>query len=392
MRGTTRSIAFLVPGILFASGPSFAIDVSTGTEDLTLAVDTNLQFRNENTYGGAPPTTTAGASPTGHVNTDFFLRRASLTARGEALKLFTFYLKLETGRFGARGDYSTPSLLQDVVVGYVPVRDFTIEGGFLKTPLSRPALDSSPRASSLEGVSDILMYPNSRAQRQNGLQIRTLIFDRRLLIRGGAYEGARNGESGGRPVTATNPPINPQGVPMFAGMVRVNLLGYETSYTYPAIYVDGSSHVSVGVGGQYQAHSGSPRDAASVYDYSALAADVFVDVPVVGPNTEAMFILDVYHFDYGPGKPKTGNGAHGEIGLRWGPIQPQGNFYWFNSETKVNSFLRLAGGLNYYLRGHRAKLQAEFSSTIANGVLPDTPGLAMSPRLKQFNLQAQLAF
>src|SRR2546425_10280699 len=86
----------------------------------------------------------------------------------------SYYVKLETGRFGARGNYSNPSLLQDVVVGFVPVADVYIEGGFLKTPLSRPAIDSSWRNNSLEGVSDILMYPDARAQRQTGVQLRAL--------------------------------------------------------------------------------------------------------------------------------------------------------------------------------------------------------------------------
>lgn len=391
MSHRTPWISFSSLAVLLVSSRVFAIEVRTGTEDFTLSVDGNLQFRNEYVYGGPPPppTNTSGPAPSGTVNVDFFLRRASLAARGTAYKYFWYYVKLETGRFGARGNYSSASLLQDVVVGVVPIPDVYIEGGFLKTPLSRPADDSSPRDNSLEGVSDILLYPNTRAQRQTGAQLRGLFFDKRILIRGGAYEGARNGFSGGSTTTPSTPPVNPNGVPLIAGMARYNFIGADTSYTYPQIYVDGSSHLSAGVGGQWQSHSGSQKDATSNYDYSALAADVFVDM-AVPDDMEALFILDGYRFDYGPGKPKTGYGLHGETGYRWRWIQPQANFYWFNSDTKTNSFLKVAGGLNFYIRGHNAKIQVEYESLIQNGILPNHPN--MTPWQRQFLVQAQIAF
>jgi hypothetical protein len=377
---------------LLASFGAFAIPVKTGNEDFTLNIDTNLQLRLEETWGGPPPTTTSGAAPSGHINTDIFLRRASLSARGTALKYFTYYIKLESGKFGARGNYSVSSLLQDVVLGYVPVPDFNIEGGFLKTPLSRPAVDSSWRANTLEGVSDILLYPNTRAQRQNGLQVRGLLFDHRMLIRGGIYEGARSGVSGGNPTTPAVPAVNPNGWPLVAAMLRLNLVGYETSYTYPGIYVDGKSYVSFGVGGQYQSHSGSAVQVdGTLSDYLALAADFFADIALPG-DQEAVFTLDGYRFDYGGGAAKTGFGLHGEVGYRWGSIGVQASSYWFNSDTKVNSFLRGAGGLTYFISEHKAKIMLEYESTISNGTLPNQPNHTATPWLHQILLQWQLHF
>src|SRR5215472_6276301 len=302
MKHVTRRNALLSLAILFAPSAAFAIEVKTGTDEYTLNIDANLQLRLEETWGGPPPTTTSGAAPSGHVNTDIFFRRASLSARGTALKWFWYYIKLESGRFGARGDYSVASLLQDVVIGYVPQPDFYFEGGFLKTPLSRPAVDSSERANTLEGVSDILLYPNTRAQRQMGLQVRGLLFDHRFLIRGGIYEGARNGYSGGNP-TGTFPipaTANPNGWPMLGGMARYNLFGYETAYTYPGIYLDGITRVSFGVGGQYQSKSGSVNRDGTINDYTALSADIFADIALPG-DSEAVLTLDGYRFDWGSG-------------------------------------------------------------------------------------------
>jgi len=378
--------------ILLASSGAFAIEVSTGTADFKLNVDGNLQFRNEYIHGGPPPTTTSGSAPSGATNVDFYMRRASLSARGTVYQFFWYYVKLETGRFGARGNYNSASLLQDVVVGIIPIPDVYLEGGFLKTPLSRPALDSSWRDNSLEGVSDILMYPQARAQRQTGAQVRGLFLDKRILLRAGAYEGAR----ASTPVSSSNPApvtpsVNPNGVPLIAGMARYNLVGEDAGYTYPQIFVDGSSHASFGVGGQWQSQSGSQKDKTTFYDYSALAADVFVDMAI--PNDmEALFILDGYRFDYGPGKPKTGWGLHGETGYRWRWIQPQANFYWFNSDPKTSSYLKAAGGLNLYIRGNHAKIQLEYERLIAGGTLPDTPGKTATPWQHQVLVQAQITF
>jgi len=388
MKYVTRP-SFLSLAVLLASSGAFAIPVPTGTKEFTLNIDTNLQLRLEETWGGPPPSATADAAPSGHLNTDIFLRRASFSARGTAYEIFWYYIKLETGRFGARGNYTTASQLQDVVLGYIPFEDFYIEGGFLKTPLSRPAVDSSWRSNSLDGVSDILLYPNTRAQRQNGLQVRGLLFDKRFLIRGGIYEGARAGNGG---ATFTQPYVNPNGWPMLGGMARLNLVGYETSYTYPGIHVDGKSYVSAGVGAHYQSHSGSAVQAdGTLSDYVALAADFYADLALPG-DQEAVLILDGYRFDYGAGAPKTGYGTHGEAGFRWGWIEPQLNYYWFNSDTKTNSFLRLAGGLNIYIKRHHAKIQMEYQNTIMNGTLPNQPDHTMTPYLHQFLVQWQLTF
>src|SRR5215472_1776040 len=386
MKYLTRPTSLLSLAFLLVSSGAFAIPVQTGTTDFTLNIDTDLQFRLENSWGGVVPTLT-GAAPSGHLNIDFFLRRASLAVRGTAFQVFTYYIKLETGRFGARGNYTTASQLQDVVLGYVPVTDVHIEGGFLKTPLSRPAVDSSPQTNTLEGVSDILMYPNARAQRQNGLQVRALLFERLFLIRGGFYEGARTGSSG----ALGNPPyINPNGWPMVAGMARLNIIGYEDNYTYPAIHLDGKNYMSAGVGAQYQPHSGALNADGTFNDYVALAADFYLDLALSGDN-EVKLILDGYRFDYGAGAAKTGFGTHGEAGYRWGPIEPQLNYYWFNSDTKVNSFLRLAGGLNIFIHKHNAKIMMEYQNTIQNGVLPNQPDHPTTPWLHQFLVQWQLA-
>src|SRR5438445_13239134 len=111
MRHMTSWIRGSSLAVFLVSSGVFAIEVRTGTEDFTLNVDGNLQFRNENTFDGPPPTATPGPAPSGHFNSDFFMRRTSLSARGTAYKYLCYYVKQETGRFAARGDDSAGKLL-----------------------------------------------------------------------------------------------------------------------------------------------------------------------------------------------------------------------------------------------------------------------------------------
>jgi hypothetical protein len=361
--------------LLLASSSAAAIEVQTGSEDFTLKVEPLLQSRVQLDWDGPP----GSAAPSGHSNIDFYIRRARLLVRGTAYKQFTFGINLVAVRVGERGNLNVTPFLQDLLIGYVPADDVHVEMGLLLLPLSHAAVEGAGYGSSVEGVGSILLYNNARQLREVGIQIRALLLARRMLLRGGFYEGARNTNPAGTPA------LNPNGVPLAAGMVRWNFVGDETAYAYPGIYLDEKTRISIGVGGQYQSRSGALRTGSDAYDdYIALAADLFADV-AFAPRTEVLLSVGGYRFDYGAGNGKTGYGMQGEIGFRWGPVEPQGNFHWFNSDTKNNSYLKIAGGLNVFLQGHRAKIQAEFASIIANA------NLATTPTLHQFIVQAQLS-
>jgi hypothetical protein len=270
-----------------------------------------------------------------------------------------------------------------------------------------PFAHQSPAAGAsgngLEGLGTVLgsLYNNARGLRETGLQVRALLFNRRILVRGGVYQGAR-----GDPMAKFV--VNPNGRPLVAGMLRLNLIGDEPAYAYPGLYLDGKSRVSIGVGGHFQTKGSNvpvttldpktgapavspttgfrlPAAATGVDDYRAYAADVFVDLALPG-DTEFALQATGYRFNWGVGSDKTGYGASGEIGYRWGQIEPQANFYWFNSDSRQNSFMKVAGGLNYFIKGPQARISAEFASVI-NGA-----NLQRTPALHQVIVQGQLAF
>jgi hypothetical protein len=302
---------------------------------------------------------------------------------------------LDTPNFGIRGNYggtTGTTILQDLHIGYIFAKDVELEMGFLYMPLSHLSLNSSAATSAIEKSTAIIFYNNNRGLRETGIQIRALFLDNRILLRGGLYEGLK-----GDPNAAVV--VNPNGRPLFGGTVRVNLIGYETGYAYPSLYLDGKTRVSIGVAGQYQTKGSNtpvtgsvpnaqgvrPVTLRGVNDYIAGSADIFADFAWPG-DTELAIQADVYRFDWGAGSDKTGYGSTLEIGYRIGQIEPEVNGYWFNSESHQFSFLKLAGGLNYFFKGHQAKLGLEFWH-IKSGVNFDA-----SNALHQIVLQAQASF
>jgi hypothetical protein len=379
-----------------ASSSAFAIKVPTGSEDVSLNINFQAQVRAVGDFGG-PPTTGAtpqGQAPDGSFNTDFFLRRARLGASGNVYKNFLFNILFDTPNFGRRGDYTGSTFVQELSVGYAPIPDVIIEGGFLFEQVTHVGLASSGASSIVEGPafgSDLFI--NARGNRMTGVRTRALLFNHRILVRAGVYEGRRFFNP---PATYKGLPVvvNPSGIPDVGGMVRYNLIGDETANGFPGIYMDGKSRISFGVGGHYQRKASWIPDAAGmpqgVADYLVYAADAFVDYALPG-DTEAVMQLAGYRFDYGSnaagkGSARTGFGAAGDIGYRFGKIEPQANFYWFNSDTKQNSYLKVAGGVNYFFRGHNAKIVAEFSSIINNGNLSTTQAI------KEMLVQGQILF
>ena len=381
---------------LAASSPAFAIKVSVPDENFTLNTTVLLQVRAQGDWDGPPPTLADGASPTGGFNTDYYLRRARFIAAGTAYKFVTFSIMLDTPNFGKRANIAGSTFVQDLAIGFKPIPELIIEAGFLFMPFAHQAMTTSGQASALESPAAIVFYNATRGNRETGVQIRSLLLNNRLLIRGGVYEGAHGDPS--LPYV-----VNPRGRPLFGGVARLNLIGDEPGYSYPAIYMDGKSRVSVGFAAQYQ-NKGSniPRTsydpkakkfgagtATGVADYVALSADLNVDLALAG-DTEAVFQLTGYRFDYGAGSDRTGWGVSGEGGYRFGQFEPEANFYYFRSQGERTLFAadyqKFAVGLNYFLHGHQVKLTGEFASVI-NGA-----DISKTSSLKQIVGQAQVYF
>ncbi|MFL5407324.1 MAG: hypothetical protein ACJ79O_15915 [Myxococcales bacterium] len=381
---------------LFASTSASAIKVPTGNTDYDLNVSVLLQGRYEGTFEATTRKT---------LDSDFFIRRGRIAVGGTAFKVFSFFAQYDNSNLGKRGTSTSvgtatnPGFVQDAIIGFTPIPDFTIEGGLILEPSLRTlAYNSSGGQVQVEAPTDLIFDNLSRGFRMGGVQLRGFLGPAHLIhYRAGVYEGVHNANVTGTGAAAT-PAVNTGGKPLVGGHVRVNILGDETGYGLNQMYLDGKPRASIGGAIQYQpkaACTGTPTVAAGVTncsiatgagataevnDYKMFGGDAFIDLPI-GPTMEFAASAAVVRWDWGStnapanavGYQRTGTGYTGEVDLRIGGIAPYAAFYQYAADSgtsnKTADRRKYAAGLCFFLKGHQSKVNVEW-----NNITPGQPG------------------
>lgn len=371
---------------LLVSSSASAVKVPTGSDDINFNVNVLLQARYEGTFEG-----TVDRS----FDSDFFLRRARIQASGTAYKTLSFLIQFDNSNMGKRGTptsvgtATTPAFVQDLVIGWTPFEDFTIEGGLILTPTSRLlGYSASGGQVQVEAPIDVIFQPLDRGFRMNGVEARGFALAHRIHYRLGVWEGFHSAAAVaavvGPPAVAATPAVNPGGKPMIGGHVRFNLIGDETGYAFNAMYLDGKPRASIGGSVQYQPHAAcagatnacsiesGTGTTASVNDYKFFGGDAFVDLPIGGPDLEFSADAGIFRWDYGDANARTGTAYAGSLNLRAGSIAGYLSGYKYGSDSgnaHTSDRRKLAVGLAYFIRGHADKITVEL-----NNITPGAPG------------------
>src|SRR5438270_617830 len=195
---------------LLVSFSASAVRVPTGSDDINLNVNVFLQARYEGTFEGSVEKS---------LDSDFFLRRARIQVSGTAYKTLSFLIQTDNSQMGKRGTPAsigngangaagTPAFVQDLVIGWTPIEDFTLEMGLLLTPTSRIlGYSASGGQVQVEAPIDIIFQNLDRGFRQNGAEARGFLLARRIHYRVGVWEGFHSTASvaavAANPATAT---------------------------------------------------------------------------------------------------------------------------------------------------------------------------------------------
>jgi len=371
---------------LLVSFSASAVRVPTGSDDINLNVNAFLQARYEGTFEGSVEKS---------FDSDFFLRRARIQVSGTAYKTLSFLIQTDNSQMGKRGTPTSvggatnPAFVQDLVIGWTPFEDFTVEMGLLLTPTSRIlGYSASGGQVQIEAPIDIIFQPLDRGFRQNGAEVRGFLLARRIHYRAGVWEGFHSAAAVpavvGPPAVAATPAVNPGGKPMIGAHVRLNLIGEETGYAFNAMYLDGKPRASIGASVQYQPRAacagatsacslvaGTSGVTGSVNDYKFFGGDAFIDLPLPG---DMEFSADggIFRWDYGDAFNRTGTGFAGSLNFRAGVIGAFLSAYKYGSDSgNVHTADRrnIAGGLTWFVKGQADKITLEL-----NGITPGTPG------------------
>ena len=376
---------------LLVSFSASAVRVPTGSDDINLNVNAFLQARYEGTFEGSVEKS---------LDSDFFLRRARIQVSGTAYKTLSFLIQTDNSQMGKRGTPAsigngangaagTPAFVQDLVIGWTPIEDFTLEMGLILTPTSRIlGYSASGGQVQIEAPIDIIFQNLDRGFRQNGAEARGFLLARRIHYRAGVWEGFHSAAAVpavvGPPAVAATPAVNPGGKPMIGAHVRLNLIGEETGYAFNAMYLDGKPRASIGGSVQYQPRAacagatsacslvaGTSGVTGSVNDYKFFGGDAFVDMPLPG-DLEFSADAGIFRWDYGDANARTGTGYAGSLNFRAGVVGAFLSAYKYGSDSgnvHTSDRRKIAGGLAWFIKGQADKITIEL-----NNITPGAPG------------------
>jgi hypothetical protein len=387
--------------VVFFSTAAGAVSVPLPPELKDVALNINVQMQAWNQA-------TENAGPTGHAWDDrVFLRRARLIVSGDFSRKLHFFFNIDAPNTGRLNNNNSvvglpgPVILQDLRMIYEPTPGIFIVGGFLIMPLSHHLHQSTLTYATLEIHLGTLRFQqtgngnSNTAFREPGVEAHGWLFNKRLGFRFGVYNGVR-----GTPDPLG--PLNPDGIPRFAGYLHFNFLETEErGFLYQGVYFSDKPILGVGVGTNYQPKSVrnlSPITGAAtngVSDYRGTAADVFLEYPFPGDmaiNSQFAF----YNYNFGDFHPSTGNGFFADLAFRYGEWQPVVAYEFFNGSSNPampDDVRTWEVGLNWWINKTTTNLKIAFQQ-MRRGALNVPPGTptAGNQNQKIVTLAAQLYF
>lgn len=314
-------------------------------------------------------------APLGGVGTDFYLRRVRLLVFGSITKRLSFFIDTDQPNLGKNGDWTPAFFIQDATVAYEVADKTWVEAGFILAPLSHQSLQGAIALHTVDYHSDLIRFPLGvgKVWRDMGVQVRGFagpLTYRAALLNG--VEGSRleNGQV-----------VNPDDLPRFVGHARYNVFGREEDLFLRGIYFTDHPLLSFGIGGDYQ--YSAIATASGVHDAVALAADVFLDLPV-GADQEFIFQSNVFSWQQGYDNPRSGTGFFVELGYRIGIVEPVLSGEYFNGRVDAQDLLTLRPGFNLWFQKHTFNLKTEVALSRAGDLSNASTGITGTAQLQLF--------
>ncbi|NBD11452.1 MULTISPECIES: hypothetical protein [Corallococcus] len=366
MRPELRALSrWMLLTTLMASLPAAAGRIQL-SEEAILNVDVLLQPQMQLIKDGAP---------TGGVGTDFFLRRVRLLIFGSITKRLTFFIDTDQPNFGKNGDWSPAFYIQDATVAYEVANKTWVEAGFILAPLSHQTLQGAIALNTVDYHSDLIRFPVGvgKVWRDMGVQVRG--FAGPLMYRAAILNGVEGAKLENGQV------VNPDDLPRFVGHARYNVLGREEDLFLRGIYFADHPLLSFGVGADYQ--FSAIATASGVHDALALAADVFLDLPV-GTDQEFVFQSNVYSWQQGHDNVRSGTGFFVELGYRIGIIEPILSGEYFHGRVAAQDLLTVRPGFNVWFQKHTFNLKTEVAVSRVGEIAHARTGITGTAQLQLF--------
>jgi len=283
---------------------------------------------------------------------DFKIRRSRVIVKGQAAQGVEFFM--ETDAPNQEGNGATNLLTQDAYIDFTIAKELKIAFGHILLPFMHHDRQSAATLLCVDYTGAVVPV-GGNAWRDTGVEFRGLLANGLVDYRVGVFDGQDR-----KPGTPT---INKNDMPRFTGRVQVNLKDAEEGFFYSGNYLGKKSIISFGAGLDYQQDAFDAGTKAE--DYTAWTVDVYFDHPVAANNvlTLQAAYINVKNSPFMAGTPEEAKMYFAEGGfLINGTWQPVARFYYKDvDKSKVSE---IAGGLNYYIKGHNANIKVEYAQQL----------------------------
>ncbi|NMB65211.1 MAG: hypothetical protein GYA16_10130 [Spirochaetes bacterium] len=170
--------------------------------------------------------------------------------------------------------------------------------------------------------------------------------------------------------------VNKNDMPRYTGRIQVNLKDAEEGFFYSGNYLGKKSIISFGMGLDYQQDAYATVDSTKAKDYTAWTVDVYFDHPVAANNVLTLqgAYVDVKNTPFSSVTDGVNTYFLEKMKMYFaeggflinGTWQPVARYYYKKVEVGGvdGKISEVAGGLNYYIKGHNANIKVEYAQQL----------------------------
>ncbi|MEW6525204.1 MAG: hypothetical protein AB1444_00890 [Spirochaetota bacterium] len=316
---------------------------------------------------------------------DAKIRRSRVIVKGQAAQGVEFFMETDAPNFE---DNNTGKNLytQDAYIDFTIAKELKIAFGHILLPFMHHDRQSAATLLCADYTAAVVPV-GGNVWRDTGIEFRGLLANGLVDYRIGVWDGKDRTQitwdDDSNPLTPNvyRYTLNKNDMPRITGRVQINLKDAEDGFFYSGNYLGKKSIISFGFGLDYQ------KDAYDAFtytgdlnkkdeDYTAWTVDFYFDHPIAANNVLTLqgAYVDVKNTPFSsvtvggttiyPEKLKM-YFAEGGFLIN-GTWQPVARYYYKKIEVggvdgKVSE---IAGGLNYYIKGHNANIKVEYAQQL----------------------------
>jgi len=299
---------------------------------------------------------------------DTKLRRSRIIVKGQAAQNVEFFM--ETDAPNQEGNESKNLYTQDAYIDFTIAKELKIAFGHILLPFMHHDRQSAATLLCADYTAAVVPV-GSNVWRDTGVEFRGLLFNGLVDYRVGAWDGQDR-----KLDTTTNTVVNEDDMPRITGRIQFNLKDAEDGFFYSGNYLGKKSVISFGAGLDYQPDAYD--DGSDAKSYYAWTVDAYFDHPIGTNNaltlqTSYVYVKNSPFFDIDPATAGTQGAEKAKMFFAEGGFlinstwQPVARFYYKDTESLAgdkNKVSEIAGGLNYYLKGHSANVKVEYAQEL----------------------------